>query len=48
MINREFIEKIEDMTGPKVIETNAGYFFGQATYTELKTRLIDTTKSVQA
>ena len=26
MIDREFIEKIEDMTGPKVIETDHGTF----------------------
>ena len=26
MINKEFIEKIEDMTGPKVIETDHGAF----------------------
>lgn len=26
MIDREFIEKIENMTGPKVIETDHGAF----------------------
>ena len=35
MINKEFIEKIEDMTGPKVIETDHAHF-QTSNYTELR------------
>ena len=34
MINKEFIEKIEDMTGPKVIETVQGTFSDKHLYRE--------------
>ena len=36
MINKEFIEKIEDMTGPKVIEPTMAHF-QTSNYTELRT-----------
>ena len=43
MINKEFIEKIEDMTGPKVIETDHGAFSDKQLH-RIEDRLIDTTK----
>ena len=43
MIDREFIEKIEDMTGPKVIETDHGAFSDKQLH-RIEDRLIDTTK----
>lgn len=39
MIDREFIEKIEDMTGPKVIVTPQGAFRTR-TYIGLKINLL--------
>ena len=44
MINKEFIEKIEDMTGPKVIETDHGAFSDKQLH-RIEDRLLDTTKS---
>lgn len=41
MINREFIEKIEDMTGPKVIETTQGTFSDKHLY-RIENELADT------
>lgn len=41
MINREFIEKIEDMTGPKVIETVQGTFSDKHLY-RIENELADT------
>ena len=43
MINREFIEKIEDMTGPKIVETAQGAFSDKRLY-RIEDRLVDTTK----
>lgn len=43
MIDRSFIEKIEDMTGPKVIETDHGAFSDKQLH-RIEDRLIDTTK----
>ena len=43
MINKEFIEKIEDMTGPKVIETDYGTFSDKQLH-RIEDRLVDTTK----
>lgn len=43
MINKEFIEKIEDMTGPKVIETDHGAFSDKQLH-RIEDRLLDTTK----
>lgn len=41
MIDREFIEKIEDMTGPKVIETVQGTFSDRHLY-RVENKLVDT------
>ena len=41
MINKEFIEKIEDMTGPKVIETVQGTFSDEHLY-RVENKLADT------
>lgn len=41
MINKEFIEKIEDMTGPKVIETVQGTFSDKDLY-RIENKLADT------
>ena len=41
MIDREFIEKIEDMTGPKVIETVQGTFSDKRLY-RVENKLADT------
>ena len=41
MINKEFIEKIEDMTGPKVIETVQGTFSDKDLY-RVENKLADT------
>lgn len=41
MIDREFIEKIEDMTGPKVIETVQGTFSDKDLY-RIENKLADT------
>lgn len=41
MINREFIEKIEDMTGPKVIETTQGTFSDKRLY-RIENKIVDT------
>ena len=41
MIDREFIEKIEDMTGPKVIETVQGTFSDKHLY-RIENELADT------
>lgn len=41
MINKEFIEKIEDMTGPKVIETVQGTFSDKHLY-RIENELADT------
>lgn len=43
MINKEFIEKIEDMTGPKVIETDHGAFSDKQLH-RIEDRLLDTIK----
>lgn len=41
MVDREFIEKIEDMTGPKVIETVQGTFSDRHLY-RVENKLVDT------
>lgn len=41
MINKEFIEKIEDMTGPKVIVTPQGAFSDKRLY-RIENKLVDT------
>ena len=41
MINKEFIEKIEDMTGPKVIETTQGTFSDKRLY-RIENKIVDT------
>ena len=41
MVNKEFIEKIEDMTGPKVIETVQGTFSDKHLY-RVENKLVDT------
>lgn len=41
MINREFIEKIEDMTGPKIVETAQGAFSDKRLY-RIENRIVDT------
>ena len=41
MIDREFIEKIEDMTGPKVIVTQQGAFADKHLY-RVENKLADT------
>ena len=41
MINREFIEKIDDMTGPKVIETTQGTFSDKRLY-RIENKIVDT------
>ena len=43
MIDRSFIEKIEEMTGPKVIETDYGTFSDIQLH-KIEDRLVDTTK----
>ena len=41
MINKEFIEKIEDMTGPKIVETVQGTFSDKHLY-RIENKLVDT------
>ena len=43
MIDRSFIEKIEEMTGPKVIKTDYG-MFSDFQLRRIEDRLVDTTK----